>query len=121
VQCSWQGRCCGFKALLRSPATAPSHPATLPTLPRVPTPCRRLLREEVTSGRLAAAESKAEVLGELVERVRFDAEAAAAFHTALYKQKLASLLEKKKLTEEDDKALREMQVGCRLAGRRRLW
>ena len=27
----------------------------------------------MTSGRLAAAESKAEVLGDLVERVRFDA------------------------------------------------
>ncbi|EFN52285.1 hypothetical protein CHLNCDRAFT_139027 [Chlorella variabilis] len=71
---------------------------------------KRLLREEVTTGRLAAAESKAEVLGDLVERVRFDADAARAFHEALYRQKLASLLEKKKLTEEDDVALREMQV-----------
>ncbi|KAL4420333.1 hypothetical protein ABPG77_010238 [Micractinium sp. CCAP 211/92] len=71
---------------------------------------KRLLREEVTSGRLASAESKAQVLGDLVERVRFDADAARAFHESLYKQKLASLLEKKKLTDEDDAALKEMQV-----------
>ncbi|KAL4434488.1 hypothetical protein ABPG75_000929 [Micractinium tetrahymenae] len=71
---------------------------------------KRLLREEVTSGRLAAADSKAQVLGDLVERVRFDADAARAFHESLYKQKLASLLEKKRLTDEDDAALKEMQV-----------
>ncbi|PSC73353.1 chloroplastic isoform X2 [Micractinium conductrix] len=71
---------------------------------------KRLLRDEVTSGRLAAAESKAEVLGDLVERVRFDADAAKAFHESLYRQKLASLLDKKKLTEEDDAGLKEMQV-----------
>lgn len=44
------------------------------------------------------------------------ADAARAFHESLYRQKLASLLEKKKLSEEDDKALREMQVGGRALG-----
>lgn len=55
-------------------------PRCLPTNTRLSTNAlpktrtrRRLLREEVTSGRLAAAESKAQVLGDLVERVRFDA------------------------------------------------
>lgn len=44
-------------------------------------PHRRLLREEVTSGRLEAAESKAEVLGELVDRVRFeDGERCVSFY-----------------------------------------
>ena len=59
---------------------------------------RQLLREEVTSGRLDAASSKAQVLAELCERLNFDAEAAAALHRQLYRQKLDSLLEKKSLT-----------------------
>jgi hypothetical protein len=42
------------------------------------------------------------------------ADAAKAFHESLYRQKLASLVEKKKLTDEDDKALRDMQVGLSL-------
>ncbi|KAL4860244.1 hypothetical protein ACK3TF_000429 [Chlorella vulgaris] len=71
---------------------------------------QRLLREEVKSGRLAAATSKAQVLGELVEKLRFDADAARTYHETLYRQKLSSLLEKKRLTDEDDAALREMQV-----------
>ncbi len=41
------------------------------------------------------------------------ADAATAFHESLYKQKLSSLLEKKKLSEEDDASLREMQVRWR--------
>ena len=47
---------------------------------------RRLLREEVTSGRLDAAPSKAEVLGDLCERVRFDPDVAKQLHESLYKQ-----------------------------------
>lgn len=41
----------------------------------------------------------------------FASEAAKAFHESLYRQKLATLLEKKKLSEEDDGELRKMQVG----------
>lgn len=56
---------------------------------------RRLLRDEVTSGRLDAAASPAGVLQVLCERVRFSAEAAMEMHRQLYKQKLSSLAEKK--------------------------
>lgn len=35
-------------------------------------------------------------------QVRFDADAAKALHEGLYRQKLATLLEKKKLSDEDD-------------------
>ena len=48
------------------------------------------------------------------------ADQARAFHESLYKQKLASLLEKKKLTEGDDEELRKMQVGV-WAGRGVVW
>lgn len=41
------------------------------------------------------------------------ADAAKAFHESLYRQKLASLLDKKKLTEEDDAGLKEMQASGR--------
>jgi hypothetical protein len=61
-------------------------------------PGRRMLREEVTSGRLAAAESKAQLLEGLCDRLNFDAEAAAALHKSLYRQKLETLLEKKQLS-----------------------
>lgn len=70
---------------------------------------RRLLRDEFTSGRLDEAPSKAEVLATLCERVRFDDEAAKELHRALYRQKLSSLLEKKKLTDEDDAELARLQ------------
>lgn len=39
-------------------------------------------------------------------------DAARAFHESLYRQKLTSLLEKKKLSESDDEELRKMQVGA---------
>lgn len=70
---------------------------------------RRLLREAFTSGRLEAAPSKAELLGELCDQVGFDADAAAALHSSLFRQKLATLLEKKKLTDEDDAELSKLQ------------
>ncbi|KAK9829243.1 hypothetical protein WJX72_004725 [[Myrmecia] bisecta] len=62
---------------------------------------RQLLREEVTSGRLDAAPSKAAVLEQLCEKLRFSPEAAGALHKNLYKQKLDTLLEKRKLTDSD--------------------
>ena len=55
-----------------------------------------MLREEVTSGRLDAAESKAKVLQGLCEQLKFDPEAAGALHRSLYRQKLDSVLEEKK-------------------------
>lgn len=60
--------------------------------------CRRLLREEFTSGRLDAAPSKAEVLGQLCDRLNFDDEAAAQLHKQLYREKLTSIVEKKNIT-----------------------
>jgi hypothetical protein len=63
---------------------------------------RKLLREEFTSGRLDAAASKAEVLGELLEKVSWDADAAMELHQTLYKQKLTSLLDEKKSLSDND-------------------
>lgn len=60
--------------------------------------CRRLLREEFKSGRLDAAPSKAEVLGELCDRLNFDGEAAAQLHKQLYREKLTSVLEDKSIS-----------------------
>lgn len=59
---------------------------------------RRLLREDFRSGRLDAAPSKAEVLGELCDRLNFDQDAAAQLHKQLYREKLASVVEDKKIT-----------------------
>jgi len=55
-----------------------------------------LLREEVTSGRLDAAPSKAAVLQQLCERLKFNPEAASALHKSLYRQKIDQILEEKK-------------------------
>lgn len=59
-------------------------------------PCRRLLREEVKSGRLDAAQSKAQVLQQLCEQLKFNPEAAAALHRSLYRQRIDGILEEKK-------------------------
>ncbi len=55
------------------------------------------------------APSKAEVLGDLVDKVRWDGDAAMELHRTLYRQKLSTLLEKKTLTEEDDTELARLQ------------
>eukprot|EP00891_Asterochloris_glomerata_P003309 jgi/Astpho2/3309/fgenesh1_pg.00054_%23_10_t len=70
---------------------------------------RRLLREEVTSGRLDAAPSKAAVLQGLCDTVKLQPEVAQALHKSLYKQKLDSLLEDKKLSDEDAKELERLR------------
>jgi hypothetical protein len=49
---------------------------------------RSLLREAVTSRRIDAAASPAQVLGELVGRSGFSPEAALELHKSLYRQKL---------------------------------
>ena len=53
---------------------------------------RRLLREEVTSGRLDQASSKAAVLQQLCDRLKFNPEAAGALHRSLYRQKMDDVL-----------------------------
>lgn len=65
---------------------------------------RKLLREEVVSGRLAAAPKPSAVLGDLVDRIRFNPEAAVELHKQLYKDKLARLLVERgrKLTDADE-------------------
>lgn len=62
---------------------------------------RRLLREEVTSKRIDAAADPQTVLAALAARVRFSPEAATELHKQLYRAKMASLVEKGKLTEGD--------------------
>ena len=54
----------------------------------------------MTSGRLDAAPSKAAVLQGLCDTVKLQPEVAQALHKSLYKQKLDTLLEDKKLTGE---------------------
>ena len=57
-----------------------------------PSGCRRLLREEVTSGRLDQATSKAAVLQQLCDRLKFNPEAAGSLHRSLYRQKMDDVL-----------------------------
>ena len=71
---------------------------------------RRSLRAEVTSGRLDAAPSKAAVLGELCERLSFDAADAAAMHVEIYKQKADALVAKGSLTDQDAADLDRLRV-----------
>jgi len=72
---------------------------------------RRLLREEVTSGRLDAAESKATVLQRLCDRLQFRPELAAAMHKGIYLQKMESALQEHgKITDEDEKELQRIQT-----------
>jgi len=70
---------------------------------------RAALREKVSNGELEAAESKAAVLQGMCDSLRFEPAAAGALHLSLYRQKLDSLLEKKKLTDEDEEALSKMR------------
>ena len=70
---------------------------------------KNLLREAVTSGALDSAASKAEMLGELVDKVQWDSEAALALHESLYRQKLSSFLDKKSITDAEDAELVRLQ------------
>lgn len=92
----------------------------------VPCVCARLRAAGISTATLAAGQGPAALPLPLVgpgptppsafPHTAYLADAARAFHESLYKQKLASLLEKKKLTDEDDAALKEMQAsrarGC---------
>ncbi|WIA15162.1 hypothetical protein OEZ85_001848 [Tetradesmus obliquus] len=66
---------------------------------------KRLLREEVTSRRLDAAASPAQLLGELVEKSGYSPQAAAELHKQLYRTKLQQLVAKKKLSSEEQQEL----------------
>mmetsp|Transcript_32358 Transcript_32358/g.81630 ORF Transcript_32358/g.81630 Transcript_32358/m.81630 type:complete len:1052 (-) Transcript_32358:50-3205(-) len=70
---------------------------------------RNKLREKVASGELEAAESKAAVLQEMCNNLRFDPASAAQLHMSIYRQKLVSFLEKKALTAEDEAQLGKMR------------
>lgn len=70
---------------------------------------KNLLKEAVTSGALDNAASKAEMLGELVDKVQWDSEAALALHEALYRQKLSSFLDKKSITDAEDAEMARLQ------------
>jgi hypothetical protein len=59
------------------------------------------LKDEVASRRLDAAPSPAKVLGELVAKSGVGPEVAAELHKTLYRQKLAALATKKRLTDAD--------------------
>jgi hypothetical protein len=63
---------------------------------------RALLKEEVSSRRIDAAESPAAVLQDLCQRSGFSPEAALALHRTLYRQKMAQLAAKKRLTDADE-------------------
>lgn len=82
-------RCCVIKASIQHTDSAAGH---LLLVHSWLSGCRRLLREEVTSGRLDAATSKAAVLQELCDRLKFNPEAAGALHRSLYRQKMDDIL-----------------------------
>ena len=60
--------------------------------------CRRMLRDQFNNGRLDAAASKAEVLEELCDKLNFDADAAAALHKQLYRERLMAVVADKKIS-----------------------
>ena len=55
-----------------------------------------MLRDEYQSGRLEKAPSKAAVLQQLCDKLKFNTEAASALHKSLYRQRLDSILEANK-------------------------
>eukprot|EP01023_Acetabularia_acetabulum_P035377 TRINITY_DN3342_c0_g1_i4.p1 TRINITY_DN3342_c0_g1~~TRINITY_DN3342_c0_g1_i4.p1 ORF type:complete len:1032 (-),score=267.67 TRINITY_DN3342_c0_g1_i4:1577-4321(-) len=66
---------------------------------------KSMLREEFTSGRLDAAPKKDAILNELVQKIRFDGPTAMDLHMSLYQQKLESILEDKKISDEQEAEL----------------
>ncbi|KAF6255592.1 hypothetical protein COO60DRAFT_1641425 [Scenedesmus sp. NREL 46B-D3] len=70
---------------------------------------KRLLREEVTSRRIDAASSPAQLLGELVEKSGYSPQAAAELHKQLYRTKLQQLVAKKKLSQDEQEELKRIR------------
>ena len=71
---------------------------------------RSALREAVQGGALKEAESKAQFLQQLCDKLRFDPAKALAIHTDVYSTKLKQVLEKKSISDEDEDALLELRV-----------
>ncbi|CAI7764897.1 unnamed protein product [Closterium sp. NIES-53] len=71
---------------------------------------RRKLANLVTGGELDRAASKAEVLQELCDSLKFDPEKAAQIHEEIYRQKLQQCLADKSLSDEDVSALNRLRV-----------
>eukprot|EP00210_Caulerpa_lentillifera_P002696 g2576.t1 len=69
------------------------------------------ITNEVSSGRLDSAESKAAVLQRLCDRLQFRPEMAAAMHKTIYKQKMeSSLKENGKITNVDEQDLERIRT-----------
>ncbi|KAL3530956.1 hypothetical protein ACH5RR_010278 [Cinchona calisaya] len=71
---------------------------------------RKQLAQAVTSGELAAADSKAAYLQNLCEELYFDAEKAVEIHEEIYRQKLQLAVADGALSDEDVKALERLQI-----------
>ena len=59
---------------------------------------RRLLREEFRSGRLEAAESKAAMLSDLCDRLKYDQDAATEVHKGIYTERIETFLKDSKIS-----------------------
>lgn len=71
---------------------------------------RKRLAQAVSSGELAAAESKAAHLQVLCEELHFDPEKAIQIHEDIYRQKLQQAVAKGELSDDDVKALERLQI-----------
>ncbi|CAI9107113.1 OLC1v1006401C1 [Oldenlandia corymbosa var. corymbosa] len=71
---------------------------------------RERLAQAVTSGELAAADSKAAYLQSLCEELNFDAEKAVEIHEEIYRQKLQQAVADGELSDKDVKTLEQVQV-----------
>jgi hypothetical protein len=71
---------------------------------------RRRLRAAVQDGSLEGAASKAEFLQQLCDDIRLEPDEATRINEEIYRQKLESCLEDKKLDDEDAKTLQRLRV-----------
>ncbi|KAK4483071.1 hypothetical protein RD792_010247 [Penstemon davidsonii] len=72
---------------------------------------RRRLQQAVSSGDLAASDSKAAYLQNLCEELHFDPEKAVQIHEEIYRRKLQRLVaDKGELSDEDVKTLEQIQI-----------
>ncbi|KAL2470925.1 hypothetical protein Adt_39061 [Abeliophyllum distichum] len=71
---------------------------------------RKRLQQAVSSGDLAAADSKAAYLQNLCEELHFDPEKAIEIHEEIYRRKLQQLVAKGELNDEDVKTLEQIQI-----------
>ncbi|KAL3517987.1 hypothetical protein ACH5RR_020576 [Cinchona calisaya] len=71
---------------------------------------RKRLAQAVSSGDLAATDSKAAYLQNLCEELHFDVEKAVEIHEEIYRQKLQQAVTDGALSDEDVKALERLQI-----------